>query len=177
MIGRGSLTSLWAKQSSLDESVASFHPLVCHMLDVMQVCRRMWEGCLAKSLRAWISVELGLGEQGAIRSIAFWAAMHDIGKASPSFQRKWPAAGPRLESVGLSLRGVWPPVPHGTVSAIVLPKLFEPFGLSSTLARQVATALGGHHGVFPSAYEVETGRSALLGKGDGRKYDRRSSNT
>ena len=155
---------LWAKHENESDGAGTFHPLVCHLLDVMHVCRAIWDGCVGESLRAWLSAEVGLNEGAAARWIAFWAATHDIGKASPPFQKKWPAAGPSLESAGFSLRGVWPSVPHGTVSAIVLPAVLEPLGLPTGVARQVATAAAGHHGVFPTAHEVETGRIAA-GKG------------
>jgi CRISPR-associated endonuclease/helicase Cas3 len=156
-----SLSRLWAKRSKDGGPDRAFHPLICHLVDVMQVCRGLWEACLGDSLRKWLAESLGLDEPMAARWIAFWAASHDLGKAGPSFQRKWPVAEERLKAAGFRFQALPLSLPHGTVTAMVLPALLERLGVGKHMARQVATAVAGHHGVFPSAYDVESARSAV----------------
>jgi len=88
---------LWAKHARADHDPSNFHLLICHLIDVMRVCRGLWEACLGDSLREWLANKLGLAEQTAARRIAFWAALHDLGKATVTV----PFA-PRNSAPGLS---------------------------------------------------------------------------
>src|SRR5438874_13816168 len=76
----------WAKLGSVtwpDE----YHPVICHLIDVGQVARRLWDRVFRRQIRAWAATRLGLAdEQAAGAWLAFWAAAHDIGKVSPCFQ-------------------------------------------------------------------------------------------
>jgi hypothetical protein len=82
---------------------------------------------------------------------------------SPGFQGKNEQAATELRKSGLRFIGK-DGTPHGTVSATVLPELLrQPSGWPSipeALARQVAVAVGGHHGVFPGAADYRLGIAA-----------------
>jgi CRISPR-associated endonuclease/helicase Cas3 len=129
----------------------------------MQVCRALWEASLSPSLRTFLSNKLGVDESSACLRISFLAATHDIGKASPSFQEKWPQAAQSLRAVGFDFPRFLTPAPHGTVTAAVLPSLLGPFGLAPKLSRQVATVMGGHHGLFPTATKTDQSKQAAGG--------------
>ncbi len=143
---------LWAKLGQSD--FADRHPVICHLLDVAFVALRLWEDVLHDALKKRLATSLDLPPDAAGRWLAFWAGAHDIGKVSPGFQAKNPQAKEALQRAGVRFVG-HDDTPHGTVSTAVLPKLLhQPTdwpAISEALARQVAIAVGGYHGVFPGA--------------------------
>ncbi|MFW6161127.1 MAG: CRISPR-associated endonuclease Cas3'' [Planctomycetota bacterium] len=71
------------------------HPLACHLLDVASVALSLWDGVLQRGLRDHMASSLGLPAQQAGRWVAFWAGLHDLGKACPPFWNRIPE-GARL---------------------------------------------------------------------------------
>src|SRR5581483_2991785 len=100
------LLSFWAK---LDRESSSWHPLLCHLIDVGAVAHEIWTAVLPIAARRRMSASLGLPDDEAGRWIAFWAACHDLGKLSPAFQSRDPAARARLEAAGFPCRSVVKP--------------------------------------------------------------------
>ncbi len=157
--------SCWAKlaKSDVKDDEPSYHPLLCHMIDVATVALEFWRSALSSKKRCAIAAGLGLGEnQDAAGSwCAFIAGLHDLGKASPAFQlyveRIRPEVRGRLQSAGLptgpnhnSSRA-----PHGTITAAILPPILErEFSLHKTLVRSLGVVAGGHHGIFPTSSEI-----------------------
>jgi len=72
------------------------------MLDVGLVARALWRQALTDSMRGHFAHALGLEIPDAERLIAFWAALHDLGKATPAFQRKVEWMAHVLEHAGLA---------------------------------------------------------------------------
>lgn len=153
--------TLYAKTACTHDQI---HPLLYHLIDVGQVTLQLWQVALSQSMRQWIAGLLCVSDEAAGCFIAFLAALHDLGKAGPAYQRKYssPALQQRLNQSGFVL--VHPSyssetqsdVPHGTVSTWALsPLLIEMLGLPSRFARAVATAIGGHHGVWPRSGATE----------------------
>lgn len=141
---------LWAKTDAAEQT----HPLFCHLIDVGQVALALWNNVLTTGFQVQIAAALGIDPAGAGRLFAFWCALHDIGKASPNFQRKFEPAMARLKQIGFT----FPPVfgknqcYHATISALVLPHLLgEETTIDAELAREIAQALGGHHGSWPTS--------------------------
>jgi CRISPR-associated endonuclease/helicase Cas3 len=148
------LLALWAKLGKGAHGQRGFHPLICHMLDVAGVTQALWNRVLTSAARRDLAAALGLREDAAGRWLGFFAGLHDLGKASPAFQSQDPEASRRLEGVGIP----WPPhptqVPHGIITAATLPELLvERTALSRSDAVVLATAVGGHHGRFPTSQE------------------------
>jgi CRISPR-associated endonuclease/helicase Cas3 len=158
---------LWAKRQAENDGSSEYHPLVCHLIDVATVCRALWTDSLSVSLRAWLAGQIGLDEEAACRWIAFWAGAHDIGKACPAFQQKWPAAKTRLGEAGFRFHAL-ADARHGTVGAAVLPELFRQQGTDRDSSGRLATAVAGHHGVFPTTREVLDAGTAIGGQEWGR---------
>lgn len=153
---------LWAKADKSGKA----HPLVCHLIDVAQVAQALWDAVLADGMRDHLASILGVSAEETGRLLAFWAGLHDIGKASPGFQRSRKAAASSLAAAGLPFpklfRGRY--CPHATISASVLPDLLETeTGLEPGLARLVARALGGHHGAWPPPGELQRARPDDVG--------------
>ncbi len=151
----------WAKTGSDGRT----HPLLCHLIDVGQVALALWENVLTDAFRNQMAVALGLQPEEAGRLLAFWAACHDMGKASPNFQRKYEPARPELEQAGFA----FPPLMgktvcyHATISALLLPELLvDETGLDEESAREVAQALGGHQGSWPTT-DVRRSHRGQLG--------------
>jgi hypothetical protein len=85
----GSLAILWAKLGhSAARTKPRYHPLLCHLLDVAVVARELWQSVLSVPARQHVADALGLDVDAAGAWIAFWAGVHDIGKACPAFQHR-----------------------------------------------------------------------------------------
>ncbi len=57
------------------------------------------------------------------------------------------------------------PIPHGRVSSIELAKILEMRGVERRVAKEIARAVGGHHGVFDSASLLLQAAPQAIGKG------------
>ena len=144
----GLLLLPWAKRR-IDPPREVLYPLLFHMIDVSTVTEVLWHSCLHRSARRFCSAQLGLTEAEAGGWIAFWAAMHDLGKASPGFQGKSASARGTLGR-HLSFPRTLRHVPHGTITSATLPEQLESHIGNAEVRRRVAIAVGGHHGVFPN---------------------------
>jgi CRISPR-associated endonuclease/helicase Cas3 len=132
---------VWAKkQTSTDGN--DYHSLAYHMLDTAAVTRAILAR-LVHSRRI-----TGLPPE----CIAYLAALHDIGKATPAFQGLDDEKRALLEREGLSFRGSSYEHRHDSYTgAIVVSELGERF--SSIERRDLVRAsliLGGHHGLYPT---------------------------
>jgi CRISPR-associated endonuclease/helicase Cas3 len=150
---------LWAK---LSRDKTRSHPLICHLLDVAEMARTLWRDALTAGQRARWAAALRLDEVAAGRLLTFWAGLHDLGKASPAFQRQWRAAEPLLSAVGLPFprRFVDEFCPHGRITAATLPDILAAeTDLPPRAAKRIARAVGGHHGAWPTPVEEQAIKS------------------
>lgn len=136
---------LWAKK---DADTDAYHPLARHLADVANVARLMWERCVSTLLRSATEADLGLNGDTTATVVAFLAGLHDLGKASPGFQRLQQGR-----------------TPHGIITAR---EVTEALSGAEALAQPavagiLAKIVGAHHGVFPSAYDIRGLRSDALG--------------
>jgi CRISPR-associated endonuclease/helicase Cas3 len=159
------LLSFWAKLGN-ETWPEKYHPVLCHLIDVGQVGRRLWDDVCRSQVREWVTNRLGLPDRDAAGAwLAFWAAAHDIGKVSPVFQAQGKTD---------KLKRHLPPEfsfdcfndnkKHGAYSTKILfaelmrgtdwPMVDRP------AASAVAVAVGGHHGLFPTDWD---GISSPLG--------------
>lgn len=141
---------LWAKTGEGNAN-SRYHPLLCHMLDVAAVAGLIWDEKLGPGIHG--RLESALGSDARIH-IVFLSGAHDIGKASPSFQKRVPKLS---QCSGLQFSENDQNRPHGHISAHVLDEFLGPC-LASALMGQIA---GGHHGVFPRSSELRMGRDTL----------------
>ena len=166
----------WGKLASAEES-SSYHPLLCHMVDVAMVTREMWQCSLSPSQRGGLSMGLGLGhdQDAAGRWCAFIAGLHDLGKASPAFQlqveKVRAKVEQRLRDNGLTVPSLQASkyTPHGVITAATLPGILTAeFWMDRHIANRVGTVTGGHHGVFPTSSEIQGVSSTAIGN---RRWD------
>ncbi len=132
------------------------HLLLYHLIDVGQVGLTMWQDVLTAGIRARLALMLKLSEADCGRFLAFLAALHDLGKASAGYQKKYAPEWLKseLEQAGLALNGTGDAYkeafPHGTVTTWALRNLLpEALGLDVRFAGKIGVALGGHHGAWP----------------------------
>ncbi|MDA8216525.1 MAG: CRISPR-associated helicase Cas3' [Dehalococcoidales bacterium] len=150
---------LWAKtRKGSDET----HALLYHLLDAGEVALALWERAFPPATRAHFAAAVGTDEAQAGRVFATWAALHDIGKAGPAFQAKYPPAAGRLLAAGFPFLRPTGCRPHGVVSTWILEDALPAFGVGGWAATLLAVTLGGHHGSFPALGD-ELHRKANLG--------------
>jgi CRISPR-associated endonuclease/helicase Cas3 len=132
------------------------HLLLYHLLDVGQVALAMWQTVLTGGIRQRLANTLDLNDADCGRFLAFLAALHDLGKAGPGYQKKYAPDWliKELNEAGLVLEGpnkaYESATPHGTVTTWALLDLLpEMLGMDESFAHKIAIALGGHHGVWP----------------------------
>ena len=154
---------LWAKTGRQE---ASTHSLIYHMVDVAQVTAALWDTALPEGSRCYFAEKLGMDPQSARQWLAFMAGLHDLGKACPAFQMRHEPSRQLLSAKGLPFEAGRVPIkaPHGWVTAAAVRRVLQGrFGVSSAGARQIAHTVGGHHGVFPSSYDLQMLPSAAHG--------------
>jgi len=149
---------LWGKSRNLPRDLSLRHyPLICHLVDVAAVALALWELVLTSGQRRRITRGLGLTDEDlAGRLIALWAALHDIGKATPSFQALDSALFTALVTGGRYPAGE--PIDrlsHDRATHLVLGLLLHERGYRldeaswvDSPAHRIAQLLGGHHGRF-----------------------------
>jgi len=139
------------------------------------VTQAIWDRVLSLAAKRAIAAELGLGTNVAAARwwVIFLAGAHDIGKASPAFQYMKNHATDEAQKAlheqlgAANLPNTLKPnqTRHGPISTLILQDVLATadYGWSARDAENIATAIGGHHGIFPS--------SSLLGEQD-TKYGR-----
>lgn len=155
---------LWGK---LSRDKTCSHPLICHLLDVAAVTYTLWHETLTAGQRTTWACAFGLDVEATGRLLAFWAALHDIGKASPAFQRQW-ADAERLVGAMLPFPKLYVKdyCPHGFITASVLPEILGEANLPLRAAKKLARALGGHHGAWPTPQEEQNVKGDERGSGE-----------
>src|ERR1017187_5036195 len=157
-----SVTRIWAKTNS---ATGQWHPLLYHLVETSAVASLLWDEILAASTCKVIADALGLPLNQARQWSLFLVGAHDLGKASPSFQCKWDKSVLPLKQLGYEFPVNVMPIPHGRVSSIELAKILTERGVGRGVAREIARAVGGHHGVFDTASDLLQPSPKALGGG------------
>lgn len=145
-------TLLWGKKTPSPDEFS--HPLLFHMIDVAFVMQSLWEHSLQPGIKQRLADEMGLSAKNTIACLSFWAGLHDIGKASPVFQRKSETAMRELKKLGFIFDIHAPDAPHGCITTKLIRSMSDRFNASKDFIDAMSTALGGHHGTFPTSTEI-----------------------
>lgn len=146
----------YAKTQKAEQKI---HLLLYHLIDVGQVALALWETVLTTGFKQHIAQILNTTILNAGQFVAFLAALHDLGKAGPIYQAKYAS-----ESLKAALKQAQMPVqgdvdygeptcstPHATVTTWALQSLLTEYcHIEPIFAKQIAFALGGHHGTWPT---------------------------
>ncbi len=155
--------AIWAK---LDRESLAWHPLLFHMIDVSAVVEALWHQSLTSSFRSLFRY-VPADDSDMATTLAFWAALHDIGKATPGFQSRGSERKAYLSANGFTFPGYVDNIPHGTLSSRIIWDHFKPEFLArgrkvALVLLKAASLVGGHHGRFPRANEIIDDRLSLL---------------
>jgi len=162
----------WAKTGG--EATSTYHPLPLHLMDV--ACSA--DAILSReppTTRTRMGEMLGLTWEEARPWLLLLVACHDLGKASPGFQVKWPGALPLLHLAPLQIPlGVDSRINHAFVSQLVLCAFLMERGWPEELAFLAADGVGCHHGdrAAPTTLDYLAGNRRALGN-DGWQSARR----
>ena len=149
---------LWAKRDPKGKPKAktrAYHALIYHLLDVAAAAYCMWDDVLGAGQKDWLMEMIGLDEAAAREMLALLAGLHDIGKATPAFQRK---AADLYDALGDDWHERLDDTLHGTLSAVILRQWLIDQGLDKQPAAQLAAVIGGHHGSWISNTETRNKR-------------------
>jgi len=162
-----------------ERGLAKPYPLIWHLLDSAAIATALWDHYLNRRQRAIIAAGLGADEPHARSLIAFWAGLHDIGKATPAFQHKVVRDFAALTKLSDYPDNGDRRLRHDEASQIALVQPFADIGYpqrpgqwSAGVACRVSQMLGAHHGWFKEiseqygVTEAKTGRR--LGSGGWR---------
>jgi CRISPR-associated endonuclease/helicase Cas3 len=127
------------------------------MIDVAAVTRRLWDSVIRQENRKWLAERLALSQADCGAWLAFWCGAHDIGKVSPCFQSQGKTAQLVNQLKNAEFDFPTETRPHGDITTKVLAALLETSngawpGVSHKLARDVAVAVGAHHGLLPTKW-------------------------
>jgi CRISPR-associated endonuclease/helicase Cas3 len=155
---------LWGK---IDRNTKYVHRLTYHMIDVGQVASVLWQVGLHQNIRQALAdwLQLGINETG--KFVAFLAALHDLGKASPAFQDHHSLREPlksqikeELQATGFQFADRAPSEKHtrheilttwALRSSLGEGLLHQVCGLGDEMTTWLAQVLGGHHGTWPQS--------------------------
>ena len=153
---------LWAKREPRGRKAKTraYHALIYHLLDVAAVAYGLWDAGLGAGQKKWLMEMLGLDEAAARGMLALLAGLHDIGKATPAFQKKVPDLYAKLDD---DLHEPTYADDHGIFSAVILRRWFIDKGLGKRQANQLAAVIGGHHGSWISNTEANEAKNKQVG--------------
>ena len=169
--------SVWAK-FGYDPESHHWLPLWLHLLDAAVVAEHLARHWLAPTTRELIEREFAGSESGLTPVeefclLASWVAgVHDIGKCTPAFSVQAPGLDDRMKEVGLIHEPVdrleRRKVPHALAGHLILEKwLMEGQGWDPEPAEALASVVGAHHGIPPTAAALGQdyyGHEHLLGE-------------
>ncbi|MDR1634687.1 MAG: CRISPR-associated helicase Cas3' [Bifidobacteriaceae bacterium] len=163
---------LWAKTYPDDQD--AFYSLHRHMEDSAAVAQLLWREWLPE--RVTTSIASAAGGPAAGETLLAWlAGLHDLGKATPSFQSKVERLANRVHDAGLQVPAAASQhsIYHSTASYILLDEILADAGWPPASRKGLASVIGGHHGVPPTSQElrhIKSGdRRASLGDGEWSK--------
>lgn len=150
-------TLAMAKSSREDPN--TYHPCTAHMTDAGVCAIIVWD-CFPESKRRAMVDAFGLPEPLVRYICVVLIALHDIGKISPPFVKKFPVMKENLcRALGLRMPGVINDNAfHGIVTAFVLEELLTSGALGvrfdANTSHALSMSIGGHHGWMTSMSDL-----------------------
>lgn len=145
--------SLWAKSG--DDT--DYLTLPQHMVDSACAASFVFHSWLATSIKQFLSNELGLDEPGVEALYVWLAGVHDVGKASRSFQRLLLESDKAylvhaVSDAGLDIElsvdeANFDKLPHGVASGEILSQWLCARGVRLPKANALAAVANAHHGI------------------------------
>lgn len=143
---------LWGKSAAGDRPLL----LAQHLLDAAAVGAMVWDEFVAPGVRR--AMDECCGGEG--RRFFMWlCAVHDVGKASPSFQAKLGGLSRDLDAAGFSCQGLtsdergWH---HALTGAVILKQALAAANWPKGAVMWVWPLIAGHHGRVPGPNEFRS---------------------
>jgi CRISPR-associated endonuclease/helicase Cas3 len=128
--------AIWAKSGE-----PNGHGLLAHMLDVAAVAEAVLAGESPDTL-GWAAAGFGVPVEAAARWLAAMVGLHDLGKAIPGFQSKWPEGCAADTAVGLTFNAAEKSMDrHDLASVFELRRLLGPWTGPGSRAMGIAGAV------------------------------------
>lgn len=140
---------LWAKTGG-GEQRHLWGSLPVHLADTAETARHIWREWLPNATKRFICGETDLKADEAEALIAWLASMHDIGKATPSFQSKVIDLAEKAREAGLPIPVRCNNLPHAYLGETIVHNWLVDKGWDNKNAKGIASVIGGHHGSNPS---------------------------
>lgn len=158
---------IWAK--AREKTLPLWHPLILHMVDVAACADAILER-EPETTRLRLADIFELSWDDARSWLLLLIGCHDLGKASPGFQSKWPGHKELIKKAQLEIGpNADRRVLHSFISQVSLLKFLQECGWALETAELAADAVGCHHGVrarpLELADDIEGNRRALGGSG------------
>ncbi|SDT81889.1 CRISPR-associated helicase, Cas3 family [Streptomyces sp. TLI_053] len=161
---RAWLGALWGK--SAGKAGGTVNLLLSHMLDTAAVAEVVWDHYLPQLTVRQLDVVAGGPGKGR-RLFSWLCGIHDLGKATPAFQRIDAAGEAAVRRAGLSWdkyavnKKTWR---HDKAGGRLLWLLLERAGWAREQIDWVWPLVAGHHGLFPTVGQLAPGKEDLQGK-------------
>ena len=161
--------ALWAKSGDETGSLS----LPQHLGDTACVAAHVFDFWVSNQMKTHLSENLKLAE-GQLRTLYIWlASLHDLGKATISFQTQieqnpdFAHLVSQVAEAGLPLRksiqeANLTKMPHSISSGVILTQWLVDFGMKRRTALWVTSAVDAHHGVASKSEERDAIESTLL---------------
>ncbi|MBI5033530.1 MAG: CRISPR-associated helicase Cas3' [Chloroflexi bacterium] len=167
---------LWAKA---DRKSLRLHRLLYHMLDVGCVAKTLWDTAMPDEFKLFMATTCGVNPEDASRLVAYWAALHDLGKASPIFQWHSRLSNDLKRVIKPELLAAGVKIPQWISDATTRHEIISAWSLTTqggkglwkdefdaSWAKKIAAMIGGHHGEFPKADALSSAQLPDLHRGD-----------
>lgn len=133
-----------------------FHPLFFHLIDTANVAELVFDRVLSVQAKALFARALGVDGPDTAKWVGVFAGCHDIGKATPGFQKKIDSHAHFLNQVGLPIYEA--KSDHALMTTVVMKRLLTNMmpndrGMFSK-PEFLSKTLGAHHGKFVHPSEV-----------------------
>lgn len=170
MTVEASIAALWAKTDRVNQT-DGWLDLQQHLVDSAQTAAHLWDEFLPQAVKGFLTRIVG-DPVSARCLVQFLAGIHDIGKATPAFEIQGTEdlvnhcrdAGLHIP-IRLHERAT---LPHALAGQLITERwLSGQHGWRLLDARSYASVVGGHHGVFSTASQLNELKHAhhLLGEG------------
>lgn len=146
---------VWAKTNMKNPDDLRWSSLAQHSIDTALVSGKVWDEFLPDAVKNRISEGFNGDKDVARRTVMFLSGCHDVGKATPAFERQAYGATGEARLEDLERHGMVIPqdvkpseLRHEVSGYWALIDYFMKLGLSDAQASRLAAPVGGHHGKF-----------------------------
>lgn len=146
------IDALWAK--SKREPMIGFMPIRAHLIDVGVAAEEIYRR-QSDVRRSTLQSTFGANDEETAKFVGYIASLHDIGKATPTFQAKWNEGYQGVKRAGYSFPSYLLPkknseIRHEVFTYAIVKHVIQSEGTWSLDLETIIDCLVVHHGRYPS---------------------------